>query len=239
MKNEIDLKPEILLVNPQLPENLGAVARAMLNFDFKKLRVVNPKFDLGNEKIIPISAGAEDVISNIKTFDKFEDSIKDFNVLIATTNRQRALKKKIISFEDIVKIVNRKKKIGFVFGPENSGLNNNHLSYSDYILQIPSNRNFSSLNLSHAVIIVCYELSKLNIKKSNFDNSRNKIDLALKSELMNFYTILENSLDKKGFFMVNERKKITIQKIRSIFSKLVLNSRELKILLGIIKALKK
>ena len=99
--------------------------------------------------------------------------------------------------------------------------------------------NFSSLNLSHAVIIVCYELSKLNIKKSNFDNSRNKIDLALKSELMNFYTILENSLDKKGFFMVNERKKITIQKIRSIFSKLVLNSRELKILLGIIKALKK
>ena len=106
----------------------------------------------------------------------------------------------MISFEDIIKIFNRRKKIGFIFGPESSGLNNNHLSYSDYILQIPSNKNFSSLNLSHAVIIVCYEFFETLFRKSSFDKSINKIDLALKSELLNFYKILESNLDKKGFY---------------------------------------
>ena len=115
--------PEIVLVNTQIPENLGATARAMLNFNLKNLRVVSPFFELSNEKIIPLSAGADSVIKNIKKFTVFEDSVKDLNILIATTNRLRSLKKKQITFEKLNKIIlNSKNKVGIIFGPEKSGL---------------------------------------------------------------------------------------------------------------------
>ena len=234
-----DLKTslEIILVNTQLPENLGATARGMLNFHIQNLRLVDPHFEMNNEKILPISAGADHVINKIKVYETFEKSISDLDYIIATTNRERTLKKKKINFNEILKLINSNKKIGIIFGPEKSGLNNDHISLSDYILKIPSNKKFSSINLSHAVTIVCYEISKSiyrNIK------SNNKVyDLAPKKELMNFYKILENRLDEKNFFMVDERKKMTIQKIRNIFSKSLLNINEIKILLGILKSLEK
>ena len=103
--------PEIVLVNTQIPENLGATARAMLNFNLKKLRVVSPLFELSNEKIIPLSAGADSVIKNIKKFSVFEDSVKDLNVLIATTNRLRSIKKKQIESEIQKEIENAEKEI--------------------------------------------------------------------------------------------------------------------------------
>ena len=151
--------PEIVLVNTQIPENLGATARAMLNFNLKNLRVVSPLFELSNEKIITLSAAADSVIKNIKKFSVFEDSVKDLNILIATTNRLRSIKKKQITFQKLNKIIsNSKNKVGIVFGPEKSGLENEHLSICDYCLKINSNPKFSSLNLSHAVSIVAYEI---------------------------------------------------------------------------------
>ena len=158
--------PEIVLVNTQIPENLGATARAMLNFNLKNLRVVSPLFELSNEKIIPLSAGADSVIKNIKKFSVFEDSVKDLNILIATTNRLRSVKKKQITFQKLNKIIsNSKNKVGIIFGPEKSGLENEHLSICDYSLKINSNPKFSSLNLSHAVSIVAYEIWSENFPK--------------------------------------------------------------------------
>ena len=105
--------PEIVLVNTQIPENLGATARAMLNFNLKNLRVVSPFFELSNEKITPLSAGADSVIKNIKKFGVFEDSVKDLNILVATTNRLRSVKKKQITFQKLNKIIlNSKNKVG-------------------------------------------------------------------------------------------------------------------------------
>ena len=160
--------PEIVLVNTQIPENLGATARAMLNFNLKNLRVVSPFFQLSNEKIIPLSAGADSVIKNIKKFEVFEDSVKDLNILIAITNRLRSVKKKQINFQKLNKIIfNSTNKVGIIFGPEKSGLENEHLSICDYSLKINSNPKFSSLNLSHAVSIVAYEIWSRNYPKSN------------------------------------------------------------------------
>tara|TARA_Y100000589_G_scaffold331497_1_gene385305 strand:+ start:253 stop:966 length:714 start_codon:yes stop_codon:yes gene_type:complete len=228
---------EIILVNTQLPENLGATARGMLNFYLENLRLIKPNFHMKNEKILPLSAGADHVIKKVKVYENFEKSISDLDYIIATTNRDRTLKKKNINFNEIFKLISAKKKIGIVFGPEQSGLNNEHISLSDYILKIPSNKKFSSINLSHAVTIVCYELSKIIFH----DMSSNKkiYDLAPKKELINFYKILEKKLEEKNFFMVDERKKITVQKIRNIFSKSLLNVNEIKILHGIIKSLEK
>ena len=90
MKNSI----EIVLVKTQLPENLGSVARGMLNFNFEKLSVIDPQFEMTNEKIIPVSAGADHVIKKSKIFSSFPEAIKNFNYVIGTTNRIRAIKKK-------------------------------------------------------------------------------------------------------------------------------------------------
>ena len=234
--------PEIVLVNTQIPENLGATARAMLNFNLKNLRVVSPLFELSNEKIIPLSAGADSVIKNIKKFSVFEDSVKDLNILIATTNRLRSVKKKQITFQKLNKIIsNSKHKVGIIFGPEKSGLENEHLSICDYSLKINSNPKFSSLNLSHAVSIVAYEIWSENFpKRILISNVKKKRDLqATKGELSNFLLILQENLEENGFFSVLERKKILVQKIRNIFTKLELTSRDISTLLGIIKNLRK
>ena len=233
--------PEIVLVNTQIPENLGATARAMLNFNLKNLRVVSPLFEISNEKIIPLSAGADSVIKNIKKFSVFEDSVKDLNILIATTNRLRSVKKKQITFQKLNKIIsNSKNKVGIIFGPERSGLENEHLSICDYSLKINSNPKFSSLNLSHAVSIVAYEIWRGNFPKRILISNVKKSDLqASKGELSNFLLILQEHLEENGFFSVLERKKILVQKIRNIFTKLELTSRDISTLLGIIKNLRK
>ncbi len=86
---------EIILVNTQLPENLGATARGMLNFYLENLRLIKPNFHMKNEKILPLSAGADHVIKKVKVYENFETSISDLDYIIATTNRDRTLKKKI------------------------------------------------------------------------------------------------------------------------------------------------
>ena len=232
------LLPEIVLVNTQLPENLGATARCMLNFNFERLRLINPKFSLDNEKIIPVCAGADKVVKKIKVFEKFSDSIKDFNYVIATSNRVRSQKKNEISFKKLKEIISKNYKVAIVFGPEKSGLDNEDLSLCDYTIKINSNQKFSSLNLSHAVAIVCYNLFTLLLKKS--DNNKEKYieNVAKKNELLSFYKILEETLDNSNFFNVKERKKITFQKIKNIFCKYKMSSEEVRTLISIFKKIR-
>jgi len=212
----------------------------MYHFKSEKLRIVSPLFDLANEKILPLSAGADKVIRNIKKFNTFEESIKDFNILVAITNRIRSIKKTQIDFDELYKLIlNLSNNIGLVFGPENSGLNNNHISMCDFVLKINTNSDFSSLNLSHAVSIVAYEIMQRDCFKKKFKQSNEKKSQATKEELLNFYKILEDNLDKTNFFLVKEREKIIRQKIRNIFNKLVLTSNDVATLLGIIKSLTK
>ena len=198
---------EIVLVNTQLPENLGSVARGMLNFTFENLRIVNPKFEMTNEKIIPLSAGAESVIKKSKVFNSFQDAIKDFNYVIGTTNRIRSIKKKEIDFEKITKLIaSPNNLIAIVFGPEKSGLDNEHISLCDFVLRIDTNSKFPSLNLSHAVTIICYRIYNIFKSKKNKKNTLNS-KVAKKNDLILFYKILEKSLDESNFFKVKERKK--------------------------------
>ena len=229
------LLPEIVLVNTQLPENLGATARSMLNFQFERLRVINPKFSMNNEKIIPVCAGADKVIKKIKVFEKFSDSIKDFNYVIATSNRVRSQKKNEISFKKLKEIISKNYKVAIVFGPEKSGLDNEDLSLCDYTIKINSNQKFSSLNLSHAVAIVCYNLFTLLSKKGDSNKEKLIENVAKKNELLSFYKILEETLDNSNFFNVKERKKITFQKIKNIFCKYKMSSEEVRTLISIFK----
>ena len=230
---------EIVLVNTQLPENLGSVARGMLNFNFEKLRIVNPKFPLTHEKIVPLSAGAEKVLKKSKIFNSFTESINDLNYVIGMTNRFRAIKKKEINLEKIINLIaNKNNSVGLVFGPEKSGLDNDHISLCDYVFKIDTNPKFSSLNLSHAVTIVCSKVYEILAKTKKTVNLRDK-KVAKKNDLILFYKILEKSLDESNFFKVEERKRVIFQKIKNIFSKTELTAVEIRTLISIIKNLKK
>ena len=149
-----------ILFKPQLPENIGACARALKNFKFRNLSVVLPKIPFPNKKALVTSVGAKNIIQSCKIYDNFEKSIKDFSCIIATTARTRNKNFKYISVKNL-KNINYKKKIAFIFGPEASGLSNHELRYANYIIKLPTNPKFKSLNLSHSIIILCYELFKL------------------------------------------------------------------------------
>ena len=228
--------PYIILINPQLDENIGAVARAMLNFEFQKLRIVKDKWE-PNKKSLSMSAGADSILKNAKIYKSLEDATKDLHYLYATTNRKRSLNLEVLTLKkginEIAQI--KKNKIGIVFGPERNGINNDEISLCDKIINIPLNKEFNSLNLSQSVLLSVYEWFNLKNKKNKkiFDQQ------ALKSELFNFFCILESSLENKFFFRVKEKKKIMIRNIRTIFQKAKLTKKEIQIMLGIINSLKK
>lgn len=235
--------PIIILVNTQLPENLGATARSMLNFEFNELRVVNPKFKLNNEKIIPVSAGADKVINETKCFKNLENAIVDINFLIACTARKRSFNKKCLNLNSSVEELNKKidqgNSVGIIFGPENAGLTNKDLSLVDRIMLINTNSTFSSLNLSHAVMIVCHEFFRKKKKIIENNINRNFTLIAQKDDLLNFFYRLELLLEKSGFMKTKERKAIIVNKLRNIFNRMDLTKKELDTLMGVINSLAK
>ena len=137
-----------ILHQPQLSENIGACARAIKNFNFKKLVIVKPKPIFPNDKILATSVGAKNIINKSKVFDTLEPALKDIDYVIATSARFRNKNIKHIQLEDLKKI-DFTKKVAFLFGSEASGLSNYEVSYANYTLQIPTNPEFKSLNLSH------------------------------------------------------------------------------------------
>ena len=151
-----------ILHKPQLSENIGACARAIKNFNFQKMIVVDPKPIYPNDKILATSVGAKNIISKSKNFDNLESALKNIDVVIATSARFRNKNIKHIQLEDLKKI-DYKKKVAFLFGSEASGLSNNEISYANYTLQIPTNPDFKSLNLSHSLIIIAQVVQSLSL----------------------------------------------------------------------------
>ena len=235
MKNKFGF----ILVKPQLGENIGACARSMKNFGFSKLHIVNPKFSFPNHKAKATSVGAYNIISKTKVFDKIENALNPFNLVISLSARRRDINKKHISLNDFHNIIKRKNlNIGLMFGPEASGLSNKDLSFSNYILQIPTSPKFKSLNLSHSLTVVCYEIFKgLNNQKINKINSNLKI--SPKSKITSIITHLINLLEKKNFFIPKEKKHSMILNINNLIYRLEPNDKELRILASIISSLSK
>ncbi len=227
-----------ILHKPQLSENIGACARALKNFNFTNLSIVNPKPSFPNDKIIATSVGARDIIKKAKVYENLETSLSNLDILVATSARFRNKNIKHISIADLNKI-NYKKKIGFLFGSEASGLSNNDVSYADYTLQIPSNKNFRSLNLSHSLIIVAQIVSGLiSNKKFIFEKSK-KIKSANKTDIQKMLNLCINNLENKNFFYPPEKKPIMMENLRSIFYKLNLSEKETRILSSVFAGLSK
>ena len=227
-----------ILHKPQLSENIGACARGMKNFNFQKLVVVDPKPIFPNDKILATSVGAKNIINKAKSYENLERSLKNIDIVIATSARFRNKNIKHIQLEDLKKI-NYKKKIAFLFGSEASGLSNNEISYANYTLQIPTNPDFKSLNLSHSLIIIAqYVSSILNSKVSSFNKS-NKVKSASKKEIVAMANLCIQNLEEINFFKSKEKKPIMLENLRNIFYRMELSSKETRILSGVFASLGK
>ena len=234
-KDKMSDKPAIILVAPQLGENIGFVARSMGNFGFRDLRIISPRDGWPNKAAEATAAKAIDIIHNAKIFADFKKAVSDLTFLYASTARSRDCNKEsIISKDlhtDILKSNTLSNKVGIVFGPERSGLDNEIISYANKILYIPTNNSVPSINLAMATNIICYELA---------DASKTPIpkELATQSDVNNLLDHLENMLDKAIFYKSLEKKEKITLNIRNIFKRIPnLTPNEISTLIGAIKSL--
>ena len=227
-----------ILHKPQLSENIGACARAIKNFNFKKLILVNPKPIYPNDKILATSVGAKDIIKQSQKYNNLDNALSKIDIVIATSARFRNKNIKHINLEDLKKI-NFNKNVGFLFGSEASGLSNNEISYANYTLQIPTNDKFRSLNLSHSLIIVAqYVASIIRLRSTPFKKSK-KIKTASKKEIQLMLSLCIKNLDEINFFRPKEKRPKMIENLRNIFYKMDLSDKETRILSGVFASLGK
>ena len=215
-------------------------ARAMDNFGLSRLYLVNPRDEWPNKKAEKSAKHAESIIKNVQVFSNLEKATSKFNLVIATTNRQRFLTKKTFNnFNNLSKKFYDFKKIAILFGPENSGLSNEDLRLANVIYTIKTAKLNKSLNLSHAVSVISHEIFSQNIQSSKvLENNEKKDQKVTKGELSNFINALIGDLDNKGFFNPAEKKDSMIDNIYSIYNKMDLTKKELKMLWGMHKKLK-
>ena len=232
------IKPTIILVRPQLSENIGMAARAMDNFGLSKLSIVNPRDGWPSKKAESSAKHADKIINRAKVYKSLEDAVSNYDLVIATSNRKRFLTKTTYdSFDILQKKIRDFKNTAILFGPENSGLSNQDIRLTNFLFTIPTYNTNKSLNLSHAVSVMSYELFQAN--NTSFKNtSTSNIDKVSKFEFSNFINVLVKDLDSRGFFKPIEKKASMIDNIYSIYSKTDLSKKELRMLWGIHKKLK-
>ncbi len=227
-----------ILHKPQLSENIGACARAIKNFNFQKMIVVDPKPIYPNDKILATSVGAKNIIGKSKNFNTLESALKNIDIVIATSARFRNKNIKHIQLEDLKKI-DYKKKVAFLFGSEASGLSNNEISYANYTLQIPTNPDFKSLNLSHSLIIIAQVVySIINSNIFSFKKSK-KVKSASKKDILSMTNLCIKNLEDIRFFKLKEKKPIMLENLRNIFYRMELSSKETRILSSVFASLGK
>lgn len=233
------MKPAIILVAPQMGENIGAVARAMYNFSLVDLRLVSPRDGWPNQAAYPMASGADYILDKAMVFDSLQEAIADLHYTVASTARKRELSKSILTPRDMAVRLNDHQnsglKTGIIFGPERSGLENDHIALAHDIVSVPLNPDFQSLNLAQSVLLLGYEwFQKSDAPKREYDIQK---DVAAIGDLVFFQERLVSLLEGRGYFPTEEIKPVMIRNLKTIFTKLHLTKQEIQTLHGIIKLL--
>ncbi len=244
------LAPVIILVGPQLGENIGMCARAMLNCAVTELRIVNPRDGWPNEAALSASAGAVAVIEQAKLYASTKDAVADLEFVLATTVRERGIVKDIYSTETAARKIREinssplspsgrgSNRCGILFGPERTGLENDDVALANAILNIPLNPGFSSLNLAQAVLLVCFTwLSAENPFQCEAPVAEGEEAPATKGDIELLLTHLEEELVKGGFFRSPEQKPTILRNIRNFFFRSSPTQQEARTLRGVVKCL--
>ncbi|EKE09946.1 MAG: hypothetical protein ACD_16C00099G0004 [uncultured bacterium] len=231
----------IILVEPQLGQNIGAVARAMLNFGLTDLRLVRPRDGWPNPEALPLAAGADKILENAKVYPSTLEAIGDLNRLFATSNRTPDMIKTIytpkLALQQLISTAQHNQKVGVLFGGERCGLKNEDISLCEALIKIPTISNFSSLNLAHAVVLVAYEWFA-QTSSTSFEFFRTgRTRLARREDLSMLFAHLEKELERTGFLRHHKKRATMVRNIRNIFQRAHLTEQEVRTLRGIIRSL--
>ncbi len=234
-------KPAIILVTPQMGENIGAAARAVANFGLSDLHLVDPRDGWPSKIAEANSVGALDKINPVKIFETTKDAIKDYHVVYATTARPREMRKPVMTPEhavsDMVKHQKEDKKTAILFGGERAGLTNEDISLAQNIISVPVNPDFASLNLAQCVLLLGYEWRRQHNDTAPLIMPEGDSPTANQGEVTEFLDRLENELDNHKFFREENMRPTMMRNIRNIFTRNQMSEQEVKTLHGIISAL--
>jgi tRNA/rRNA methyltransferase len=246
--------PSVILIEPQLPDNIGMVARACANFGLDDLRLVDPRDGWPNEKARIAASGANYVIDDAAAYDTFDAALSDLNWVCATTARQRDLRKPVLTPEEAIaemrKRITAGQRCGVIFGRERNGLETHEVARADAVVMIPVNSRFASLNLAQAVLILGYEWMRNSEQATlgrvtTFEQAlRSGLYLgdqvpATREELTGFFEHLERELERQGFFSSPDKRPSVVNNLRTMFLRAEPTGQEVKTLRGIVATLVK
>jgi tRNA/rRNA methyltransferase len=233
--------PAVVLVEPQLGENIGAAARAMGNFGLSRLRLVKPRQRWPNDRARVMAAGADRILADAILFDTLEAAIADCNFVVATTARAHDQAKPVIgaaeAAAEMAAHIAGGEEVAVVFGRERNGLENDEVALADRIVTLPVNPAFASLNLAQAVVIAAYEWFKL---KSGGDlpfAMPRKSAPAPKQQLVAFFAAIERELEKVEFFRPPDKRETMQINLRNIFTRMQPTRQDIQTLHGVIMSI--
>lgn len=235
--------PVIILVRPQLGENIGGTARVMANFGLSELRLVAPRDGWPNAKALAMAGHAISVIEQVKLFDTTQEAVADLQFSLATTARDRAMNKPVIEPEAAAQTLMEQAqaniRCGILFGPERTGLENEDVVAADAVLSVATHADYPSLNLSHAVSVMAYEFSKEVIRVHRAESSKKEVEHipATKEHVEGLFAHLEQALDAHDYFKAADKKPFMWRNIRTTLARAQLSEQEVKTWRGIIRAL--
>jgi tRNA/rRNA methyltransferase len=229
--------PIVILVEPQLGDNVGAVARAMANFGLSQLRLVKPRDGWPNPRAWVAASGADRILDEAQLHDTLEAAVADLNFLLATTARAHDQAKPVVGPGEAAALIAPRvtagETVGLLFGRERYGLENHEVALADHILTLPVNPAFASLNLAQAVIIVAYEWFKLAIGGALPFAMPRKSPPATRQQLLAFFTDLERELEKVEFFRPAEKRETMTINLRNIFQRMTPTQQDIRTLHGV------
>ena len=235
--------PAIVLVRPQLGENIGAAARAMLNCGLTDLRIVNPRDGWPNPQAVRAASGADAVIEQARICETTEDAIAGLERVFATTARPRDMVKTVMTPDGAARemraVEARGEKCGVLFGAERMGLENDDVALADTIVEAPLNPAYKSLNLAQAVLLVAWSWFHLADETPESRVELGATRPATKAELLNFFARLEAALDECGFLKPPEKRPSMVRNIRNMFQRMQPTEQDLRTLHGIVAGLLK
>lgn len=237
---EVTQQPAMILVRPQLGENIGKAARAMLNFGLTEMRLVAPRDGWPNPAAGPAAAGADIILDQAKVYDTVEEAVADCNHVYAATVRDRDMPKPVVTPREMAAQMHSHTKDGaksaILFGPERSGLTNDDVVLADTVLTVPVNPEFGSLNLAQAVILAAYEFHA-SADRTPVYQSAHSDPMANKDELLGLMEHMESELEKRGYFRSEGRRNPLRRTLRNLVQNAAFSRQEVHTMRGIIKSL--
>jgi tRNA/rRNA methyltransferase len=235
--------PTVILVRPQLGENIGMAARAMLNCGLSSLRLVAPRDGWPNPKAQRAASGADVVLDKARVFASVDEAVADLERVVATTARNRELSQRIVTPRraagEMRAWIASGDKVGVLFGPERTGLTNDDMVQADTALSIPLNPQFPSLNIAQAVLLVAYEWATAGEGPPAERMSDHSTRPATKDELQNLFAHLERALDQSGFLRNKAMRPAMVNNLRAFLQRAGMTEQEVRSFHGVIKYLAK